>query len=318
MSLANIFGLIWNEVSKIYIQKSTWIMYIFLAVLIIAVAAITVTTDGANKEYGEDWQEELQTENEALTEEMQEEEFLVDMNTQKIEMNQYHIDNGIKPVSYDAWQFVIDNAVLSSVISLLTIIVAGGIVANEFRWGTIKQLLIRPISRTVILLSKYIAVLIFALITLAFLLILSWITGALFFGVAGGNPELVIRNSEGIASVTAIGEVISGYGFKLVNLFMMATFAFMISSIFRNSALAIGMAVFLMMAGTSIVQFFADKVWSKFILFANTDLTIYDSQIGPVREEMTMGFSIGVLVVYWIIFILASWLVFTRRYVAGQ
>lgn len=293
-------------------------MYIFLAALVIAVAAITATTDVVNKEYGDDWQEELKTENEELTKEMQEDEFMVDINTQQIEMNQYHIDNDIKPVPYDAWQFVIENAMLSSVISLLTIIVAGGIVANEFRWGTIKQLLIRPISRTTILMSKYIAVLIFALITLAFLLILSWVVGAVLFGVAGGNPELVIRNNEGIVTVGAIGEVISGYGFKLVNLFMMATFAFMISTIFRNSALAIATAVFLMMAGTSIVQFFLDKAWSKYILFANTDLTVYGSQMGPIREEMTMGFSISVLVVYWIIFMLASWLVFTRRDVAGQ
>lgn len=316
--MGNIFSLIWNEVSKIYIQKSTWIMYIFLAALVISVAAITATTDVVNKEYGDDWQEELKTENEELTKEMQEDEFMVDINTQQIEMNQYHIDNDIKPVPYDAWQFVIENAMLSSVISLLTIIVAGGIVANEFRWGTIKQLLIRPISRTTILMSKYIAVLIFALITLAFLLILSWVVGAVLFGVAGGNPELVIRNNEGIVTVGAIGEVISGYGFKLVNLFMMATFAFMISTIFRNSALAIATAVFLMMAGTSIVQFFLDKAWSKYILFANTDLTVYGSQMGPIREEMTMGFSISVLVVYWIIFMLASWLVFTRRDVAGQ
>lgn len=293
-------------------------MYIFLAALVISVAAITATTDVVNKEYGDDWQEELKTENEELTKEMQEDEFMVDINTQQIEMNQYHIDNDIKPVPYDAWQFVIENAMLSSVISLLTIIVAGGIVANEFRWGTIKQLLIRPISRTTILMSKYIAVLIFALITLAFLLILSWVVGAVLFGVAGGNPELVIRNNEGIVTVGAIGEVISGYGFKLVNLFMMATFAFMISTIFRNSALAIATAVFLMMAGTSIVQFFLDKAWSKYILFANTDLTVYGSQMGPIREEMTMGFSISVLVVYWIIFMLASWLVFTRRDVAGQ
>ncbi|HIW13263.1 MAG TPA: ABC transporter permease [Candidatus Salinicoccus stercoripullorum] len=316
--MGRIFSLIWNEVSKIFIQKSTWIMYIFLALLVVAVAVITATTDMAGKEYGADWQEELEAENEQLAEEMQEEEFLTEVNTQEIEMNRYHIDNDIKPVPYDAWQFVIDNAMLSSVISLLTIIVAGGIVANEFRWGTIKQLLIRPIPRSMILLSKYIAVLIFAMITLVFLLVLSWLTGALVFGVAGSNPELAIRSHEGIVSVSAIGEVVGGYGFKLVNLFMMATFAFMISSIFRNSALAIGTAVFLMMAGTSIVQFFADKSWSKYILFANTDLTVYDSLLGPVREEMTMGFSIVVLAVYWIVFIVAAWLFFTKRDVAGQ
>lgn len=316
--MGKIFSLIWNELTKIYIQKSTWIMYIFLFVLIVGLAAITATTDAADQEYSDDWQAELEEENEELMQEMEEEEFLTEVNQQQIEMNEYHIENDVKPVEYGAWQFVIENAMLSSVISLLTIIVAGGIVANEFRWGTIKQLLIRPIPRGIILLSKYAAVLLFALITLAFLLLVSWITGALFFGIGGFNPELVIRTHEELTTVTAWGEMFSEYGFKLVNLIMMATFAFMISSIFRNSALAIGLSVFLMMTGSSIVQFFADRAWSKYILFANTDLSMYQSQMGPPRDEMTMSFSIGILIVYWVIFIVAAWLVFTKRDVAGQ
>src|SRR5699024_11738426 len=97
-----------------------------------------------------------------------------------------------------------------------------------------------------------------------------------------------------------------------------ATFALMISSIFRTSSPVIGTAVCRMMAATSIVQFFADKAWSKYILFSNTDLTVYDSLMGPVREEMTMGFSIGVLAVYWIVFMVAAWLFFTKRDIAGE
>lgn len=61
--------------------------------------------------------------------------------------------------------------------------------------------------------------------------------------------RIVIEKSNGLEYVPIIEEIITGYGFKMVNLVMMATFAFMISSIFRNSAFAIGTAVFLMMAG---------------------------------------------------------------------
>src|SRR5699024_8181180 len=125
MSLGRIFSLIWNEVSKIFIQKSTWIMYIFRALLVVADAVIKATTDMAGKEYGADWQEELEAENEQFAEEMQEEEFLTEVNTQDIERNRYHIDNDIKPVPYDAWQFVIDKGMLSLDISLLTIILGG-------------------------------------------------------------------------------------------------------------------------------------------------------------------------------------------------
>lgn len=268
--------------------------------------------------YSQDsWRAELQEENEELTTEMEEQEYMQEFNTGEIEKNNYYLDNDIQPVGYAAWQFVLDNSMLLSIVSLLTIIVAAGIVANEFRWGTIKLLLIRPISRSKILLSKYISVLLFALITLLFVVFFSWIIGAIFFGVEGWNPHMVLSQSGGLEYVSIIHEVVTGYGYKLVNLVMMATFAFMISSIFRNSALAIGTAVFLMMAGNSIVSFASQYDWAKYILFANTDLSRYANDM-PWVEGMTLTFSIIMLLVYYVLFIVASWAVFTKRDVAGQ
>jgi len=211
-----------------------------------------------------------------------------------------------------------ENELLLSIVSLLTIIVASGIVANEFRWGTIKLLLIRPISRSKILLSKYAAVLVFALCTLLFVVSFSWIIGALLFGVEGANPHIVLEKSSGLEYVLIIGEILTNYGFKMVNLVMMATFAFMISSIFRNSALAIGTAVFLMMAGSSIVMFFAEHSWAKYILFANTDLSQYVNGNQPLIDGMTWTFSTIVLLIYLTVFLVASWYVFTKRDIAGQ
>src|SRR5699024_10932113 len=86
--------------------------------------------------------------------------------------------------------------------------------------------------------------------------------------------------------------------------------------IFRSSALAIGLAMFLMFAGTTAAQALARYEWSKYILFANTDLSIYYNFSGPIRDEMTIWFSTGVIVVYMIVFIIAAWTVFTKRDVA--
>lgn len=74
--------------------------------------------------------------------------------------------------------------------------------------------------------------------------------------------------------------------------------------------------MFLMFAGTTAAQALARYEWSKFILFANTDLSVYYNFSGPIREEMTTGFSTGVIVVYMIVFIIAAWTVFTKRDVA--
>ncbi|GGP09098.1 ABC transporter permease [Oceanobacillus neutriphilus] len=316
--MSNLFSLIQNEINKIYIQKSTWIMYIFLAVIILGFGLIT-NFFGEEREStdSDSWRAELQQENEELAQEMEEEEFLQDFNTSLIEQNNYYLENDIQPAGYDAWQFLMKMDMMLSIVSLFTIIIAAGIVANEFRWGTIKLLLIRPISRSKILLSKYLAVLLFSLVTLLFVVVFSWVIGAVFFGVEGLNPHIVMEKVSGLEYVSVIQETAGNYGYKLVNLVMMGTFAFMISSIFRNSALAIGTAVFLMMAGNSIVSFFSEYSWSKYILFANTDLSQYANG-APWIEGMTLPFSIAVLLVYFAVFIAASWGIFTKRDIAGQ
>lgn len=218
MSLNNFFKLIYNELTKTYIRKSTWIMYILLAVLIIGFATINKTLEEHERPltYGDDWQEVLTEENEDLLKAQAENDKAIEEyeakedageevnqdaysdiyfdgpNMNIYEENLIYLDKDKKPSGYGAWHFVIGSSGLLSIVSLMTIIIAAGIVANEFRWGTIKLLLIRPISRSKILLSKYIAVLLFALISLLFVFGFAWITGAVFFGIEGIKPNTII------------------------------------------------------------------------------------------------------------------------------
>ncbi|MFD1361978.1 ABC transporter permease [Lentibacillus salinarum] len=319
--MRNFFQLLINEQIKLYIRKSTWIMYILIAALILGLALLAnfgVENSGTYQASQDDnWRQALQDENAEMQKEMEQDEMMQGIHTSQIEKNNYYLENDIQPAPYDAWQFVMENKFLLSFVSLLTIIVAAGIVANEFKWGTIKLLLIRPITRTKILASKYVSVLLFALFTLLFVLILSWIIGALFFGVNGINPHIVLNQNEGYAYVSVIEQIIEGYGIKLVTLVMMATFAFMISAIFRQSSLAIGIAIFLMLSGNAIIGFFSDYDWAKYILFANTNMDQYMNG-SPMFEGMSLGFSITVLAVYYVIFLVVTWVFFTKRDVAGH
>ncbi len=312
--------LIWNEQIKLYAQKSTWVMFIFILAIALGGGFLTkfMGNESDFKEYGENWQTELQEENEQLATDMKEDEFLQFSNPPIIEENNYYLEENIKPKPYDGWEYVLENSFLSSLISLFTIVVAAGIISNEFKWGTIKLLLIRPISRTKILFSKYFSVLIFALTLLIFLLVTSWMTGAVLFGLNGLNPTFVQQQAEGFAQVGVLSEIVEAYGLSLVTLVMMATFAFMISAIFRSSGMAIGLAIFLMMAGNAIVAFLAQYDWSKYILFANTNLKQYMDGSTPVNPDMTLTFSIVVLVVYFVVFLGAAWTAFTKRDIAGQ
>lgn len=302
-------------------------MYIILALIIVGLGFMSNFFSGTDTVYEEDtWRQTLQEENQEMTKDMKEhaeesqQGMMGGMSNSAIEENNFYLENDIMPVKYDAWQFVSDNQFLLSLVTLFTIIVAAGIIANEFKWGTIKLLLIRPISRTKILLSKYVSVLLFALWTLLFVLVFSFIVGAILFGINSFDPQIVINQGDSFKQVSVVTQIVSGYGFKLVTLLMMTTFALMISAIFRQSALAIGTAIFLMFAGSMIVTFFADYDWAKYILFANTNLNQYtDGYSMPLlNEDMTLGFSISVLIVYYVIFLVITWMFFTKRDVAGQ
>ncbi|MCA1024184.1 ABC transporter permease [Halobacillus litoralis] len=316
--MSNFFQLVRNEWMKLLHQKSTWIMMAILAVLVLG-AGILFKVDAAftNGEVpnGDNWKQELQEQNAQLMEGSRED--LKYPGYQNVQENQYRIENDIAPTAYNGWDFVGDNLGLSGLVGLFAIIVGAGIVANEFRWGTIKLLLIRPLSRLKILLSKYVTVLTYTLAMMVFLYVFSLITGAALFGMDGFSQPHVYQQNGEFQDAGLLSFSLLKYGLSLIELTIMTTFAFMIAAIFRNTSLAIGLSIFLMMAGSSVIFFLIEKEWAKFILFANTNLNQF-VEGSPIISDLTLGFSITVLAVYYIVFLLLSWIFFTKRDVAGS
>ncbi|MCZ8517695.1 ABC transporter permease [Paenibacillus filicis] len=216
----------------------------------------------------------------------------------------YVVETGMNHVL----QFMSFTTNITGLAFIFAVIVAGDSVAAEYTWGTIKLLLIRPVSRGKILLAKYISVLLFLAVLLLLLVIVSYLVGLVLFGVSGAvSPESTFKL------------ILQAYGFKAVEMVMAVTLAFMISAAFRSSSLAIGLSIFLMLTANSIVMVLASLkyTWVKYLLFANTDLSHYSGGGMPLLSGMTLGFSITVLVIYWLVFYAVSWLIFTRRDVAG-
>ncbi|EDL62485.1 DUF2705 family protein, partial [Bacillus sp. SG-1] len=178
-------------------------------------------------------------------------------------------------------------------------------------------LLIRPISRTKILLSKYLTVLLYGITLLLMLFALSTIAGAILFGSGDGQQHLVYVDGA-VEEQNMILYLIKTYLLKTISIIMMATMAFMISAVFRNSSLAIGISLFLLFMGGTATSFIAMKYdWAKYSLFANTELTMYTGAMPPLVEGMTLGFSITMLIIYFVIFNLLAFVVFNKRDVAA-
>jgi ABC-2 type transport system permease protein len=317
-------NLIRNEWMKIFLRIGTYVM-IGLLILMVTVtgAFIKYQERGGSVPDNQNWEQGLRMENASLKKQLEEMGNTVPNSTihyfeRQISLNEYRIEHQISPnEDYSVWAFVNDTSQLIDFAGLFTIIIAASIVASEFSWGTIKLLLIRPIRRGKILAAKYISVLLFGLLVLSILFVFSALLGALLFGFPN-NPSPYLSYYNGvITEESMLNHLLIYYGLKSISMFMLATMAFMISAVFRNSSLAIGLSLFLMFTGGQVTQFIALKfTWAKYILFANTDLTQYFEGM-PMVEGMTLPFSVAMLLIYFILFLFLAHFVFKRRDVAS-
>ncbi|WP_027409551.1 ABC transporter permease [Anoxybacteroides tepidamans] len=315
--MSNLFSLIQNENMKIYRRFGTWVMIGLLVLASVVGAVITKTT------YREpaDWKAEIASEISGAKEQLKEKNIQKTYKEhlqQQVKINEYRLEHNIKPLQSNTfWGYLVNSADIISLVTLFTIIVAAGSVASEFSWGTIKMLLIRPASRAKILLSKYIAALLFAVCMLGLLFLVSAVASAILFGIETiREPYLAYQNGT-VVEKNMVIYVLQAYALNCADLVMMATFAFMISAVFRNQSLAIGLATFSLFIGPQITFFLAMKFdWAKYLLFANTNLTQYIDGM-PMVKGMTMPFSMMMLFLYFILFNAIAWFTFQKRDIAA-
>ncbi|KIL36493.1 hypothetical protein SD71_07780 [Cohnella kolymensis] len=212
---------------------------------------------------------------------------------------------GIEITAWEAMQT--ESVVLFILITIFTVVIAAEAVAGEFTWGTIKLLLIRPWSRSAILLSKYLSTLLFALFFTVTAFIVTLLVNLAIFGSAG-TPA---------AETSPVADMGTYYLLKFISLIVIVTFGFMLSSVFRSNGLAIGLSIFLLLSGTIITNVFSmvDKAWVKYVIFMHLDLNSYmhGGQGMIPSYPTTLGFSLAVLAGYFILFNLISWTVFRKR-----
>lgn len=284
--------LIINEWVKLFKRTSTFVMIGFLILGMIGMGAIYKYLDNqSSPETNENWQEELETtiaEDREFLAELQSSTSYGNLQTyyeRDIALNEYRLQNNIAPTSEQTiWTFVNDATSFISISGIFTIIIAAGIVASEFTSGTIKFLLVRPISRVKILLSKYITVILFGLSLLIIVFLFSSLIGALLFGFPSEESFHLAYHSGEVIERNIVFHLITHYLLYSIDILMIATMAFMISSVFRNNSLAIGFSLFLFFSGAAATLLLAEQFdWAKYILFSNTDLSVYFDGIPQLK-----------------------------------
>lgn len=313
------YNLVVNEWVKIFKQIGTYIMLALIVITVIASGALTMYFDNTMAKQEIDWRQQLEEENVMWNEQLSEEYFVPasvkKAASQYIAINEYRLEHDLPPAQkYNIWSFAIDSAGMTTFAGLFVIIIAAGIVANEFSWGTIKILLVKPFERWKFLAVKYIAIILFLLLTIAILYTSVLAIGGILFGSGEPGSNIHLAYVDGaVVEQNQMFHLIKTYFLNSIAVFFLATMAFMISAAFRASGLAIGISLFLLLMGGTITQLIASNFdWAKYILFANTNLSQYINGT-PMIEGMTMSFSITMLVIYFIVFHALAYFFFTKR-----
>lgn len=169
---------------------------------------------------------------------------------------------------------------------IIIIIIGGGIVANEFSKGTIRLLAIRPVSRGKILLSKLLALLIIGYGIILSSLVLLVISSGFVYGFDTlKTPVLEVVNNN----VLEVGY----FNYMLPKLFMSSTslvfitsLVFMISTIAKNTALAVAASTVLYLGTLPVLMMFMnDKTaWITDTLFMYINQSMFN--VSPIFSEM--------------------------------
>ncbi len=200
---------------------------------------------------------------------------------------------------------------------VVVVMIAGTIVSEEFNKGTIKLLLVKPYTRNKILMAKAITTLIMIIFIIVVILVMQILIGGIIFGFDSLSEPVVAYNFN--TNTMEEMNIFANLGVQTLTqlpmIILLATLAFAISTLFNNSTLAITISLLGYMAASIINQLAIgyDLQFMKYFVTMNWDLSIYANGALPYMQGMSMTMSIIICVVYFLIMMIPTFIVFKKR-----
>ena len=200
---------------------------------------------------------------------------------------------------------------------VVVVMIAGTIVSEEFNKGTIKLLLVKPYTRNKILMAKAITTLIMIIFIIVVTLVMQILIGGIIFGFDSLSEPVVAYNfnTDTMEEMNIFANLGVQTLTQLPMIILLATLAFAISTLFTNSTLAITISLLGFMSASIINQLAIgyDLQFMKYFVTMNWDLSIYANGALPYMEGMSMTMSIIICVVYFLIMMIPTFIVFKKR-----
>lgn len=260
-----------------------------------------------------DWHSELRLQNGGLKEELKQPHAPISQIENRLAENNYRLAHDLSPYDTDnGAQLTQDLSNFFILAVVFTIMTSGAVVSSEFNKGTVKLWMIRPVRRSVLLLSKYISQLLFFILLVLGLIFVSWVLGLIFYGPTGwGIPFLSVQHTV-VHTQTPLSHLFALYGLHFIEGLVVITLAFMLSTLTLNAAFATGLTLFLELTKLVFNQLQTSAHWLKYFLFSNLDLAsaVWPTDISP---PLNFSFSLTIIIIYYALFLVITWTVFIRR-----
>jgi ABC-2 type transport system permease protein len=193
---------------------------------------------------------------------------------------------------------------------LLVVVVAlfcGDTVASEASWASLRYLLAQPVPRSRLLRQKLIVALGLSVAANVLLPVWAMAVGGVFFGWSPARSPLG-TTFDVSQSMIRLGVVV---GFVCVQMFVVASLAFLLSVSVDNPLGAVGGAVMLTVVSNILDQIPALDPYRRF-LPTHWNYAWVDTLSSPIRwDDMIRG--VGTALVYGAIFLSIAWLRFDRK-----
>ena len=231
----------------------------------------------------------------------------------------YILDTGINVNKSDSLKGILQNFYSEFGIFLIVVIVmiAGTIVSDEFNKGTIKLLLVKPYTRNKILSSKFITTVIIIFFVILSTVIMEMLVGGVLFGFDSLSVPVIEYNFN-----TNMLEEINVFAYlgiqtlaQLPMIVLLATLAFVLSTLFANSALAITISLLGYMS-TAIINQLAlayNLSFMKYFVTMNWDLSQFLFGNLPYMQGMSLILSIVICLVYLLVMLIPTFIIFKKR-----
>lgn len=201
--------------------------------------------------------------------------------------------------------------ILNLILPVFCILAISNMFTSDYSDGTMKMLLIRPLSRTKVFFAKYITAFIYVVIILLYTYIVGLASGFVFFD--SSNPLFEFSRGGGtidISYLAYIGKTFTFIGLTSLVFLSLVAMATMISTFFDSAAAVNGFAiVFIVLSGilSQLPVKFTEYIFNSSYLIVGYSIAWTDYDWSDISK------TIYLLLAYTLVFTIAGYFRFKKR-----